>query len=358
MNTCEKTDRIIDAECCYTEGKFCMGRLPGCLPDLFTLRFTAPADFTSGDVVVVKKREYPLMTSQMELAGTGVFKAGAVLLCEIDRNRDIAFIRTGGDSCACEEVAFQTSDLVYYIDPNGDDSIHNPGGMDSPFKTLAGAGRAAWQNIVMNPFGRLTFSFNPGTYLLTTVESQFMTEGIHPLRLTYRGTTSEKPLLIADNFICQGGFRHFENMSMVSTGYIQTIVAHYNAGVWLRDIEVIAAKPDSWFIASYGGSSIRCQGSLKLNGKGYSLKTALAATGSFINFADTTVVVESLPALSDSFATCDGGYIFADRASFSGSTVGKRYNIIRNGIINSNNSGPNYFPGTIAGTTATGGLYT
>lgn len=53
--------------------------------------------------------------------------------------------------------------------------------------------------------------------------------------------------------------------------------------------------------------------------------------------------------------TC--GVIFAFSNSSSGTFVGLRYNASLNGVITTNGGGASYFPGSIAGTTATGGQY-
>ncbi len=360
MNTCAKPDRIYDAECCYEQGKFCMGRLPSCLPKLFTLRFTAPAEYNAGDVLVVDKQEYPVFTSQMEAAGAGIFKAGAVMLCEIDRDRDIAFIRTGSAAGTDSNVNFQSSGLTYYIDPQGDDSPNNPGGQDSPFKTLAAAGRAAWQSIVMNPLGTLTFSFNPGTYELTEAERVFMTSATHPLGLTFRGTTSEKPLLIADHFICTGGgVRRFENMQVKATSSAtpHTINAQYCSGLYLINMEIIAGRPNCYLTFCNSCSFIRIMGELKLNGNGHPILSAFCLCNGHFDLADASVIVDSLPSVSDAFARCVGGFMYLRHATVTGTTSGRRYQVLANAVINTYSNNTNLFPGTAAGTTASGGQY-
>ncbi len=357
---CDMHDRIIDVDCEYENGRFKFLKLPHCIPERFTVRFKAPADFNLGDSIGMKGEDLPVMTSRMEVADTGIFKTGAIMICEIDLDQKLAFIRTGGAMCECEDVEFQTSNLVYYIDPLGDDSPNNPGGIDSPFKTLAGAGRAAWQNTVMNPLGRLVFSFNPGVYELTTAERIFMTEATHPLGLYFQGTTSEKPLLDAsDRYLCRGGFRQYENLRLSSRGTSsdQIIAAHYNAVLWLYDVEIIANKPFSSFIHAYAGCSIRSYRTLKLIGNGHSFSYAIGANDSHVNTRDTLITLEGIPAVSTAFMYCDGGYMGVGRGTFAGSTSGKRYHVIANGVIQSNNSGPNFLPGTTAGTAASGGLY-
>lgn len=89
--------QIVDVDCVHQSGKFVMMSLPKNLPSLFTIRFTAPADFTQGDVVVIRDKELPAMTPGMVNASTELYKAGAVMHCDIDMDREIAFFWQNGN---------------------------------------------------------------------------------------------------------------------------------------------------------------------------------------------------------------------------------------------------------------------
>jgi hypothetical protein len=52
-----------------------------------------------------------------------------------------------------------------------------------------------------------------------------------------------------------------------------------------------------------------------------------------------------------------GAYAFAASLTYSGSATGPRYSSTQNAIINTFGGGASYFPGNVAGSTATGGLY-
>ncbi|MDH7791872.1 hypothetical protein QBD00_002784 [Ochrobactrum sp. AN78] len=43
--------------------------------------------------------------------------------------------------------------------------------------------------------------------------------------------------------------------------------------------------------------------------------------------------------------------------NITGSATGKRYTVYANGTIGTSGSGANYFPGSVAGTVASGGQY-
>ncbi len=357
---CEKMDRIIDVDCDYENGRFYMRKLPGCLPRLFTIRFVAPADYSTGENIVVDKQEYPVLTSQMVSAETGIFKTGAVMLCEIDRDRDLAFIRTGGTSCACEDVEFQSSDLVYYIDPNGDDSPNNTGGVDSPFRTLAGAGRAAWENIVMNPLGRLVFSFNPGTYDLSSADHVMMTRATHPLGILFKGTDSDnKPLIRADHFNSNHGHRELQglNLHCLSTTNDHALTAYDNASIILTDSEVVINRSNGYVFGNHAGGYLRVFGTLKVNGNGHTPLSVFTCNQATLWANTAAITLENFASVEYATVTNDSGQMFFHKSTFSGSITGRRYHVYHNGVVNTANAGPNFIPGTIAGTTATGGHY-
>ncbi len=361
MNSCcDLRDRIINVDCLHEPGKFILTNLPGCLPSVCTVRFTTSADFSAGDMIVVDEREYSVLTSQMEPAEANCFKAGAVVVGEIDRDRKLAFIRTGGAASTSEDVEFQTSDLVYYIDPLGDDSPNNPGGVDSPFKTLAGAARAAWENIVMNPLGKLVFSFNPGTYELTEAEQKFMTEATHPMGIIFNGTDSNnKPFIKADTFNSSDGKREYRalRLHIINSYDGYRVGPYHNATLVLRDSEVIVDKPSPFVIHPNCGGNLIITGTLKVDGGGSSPYRIFGCHQATLWAYQANIVLENFGSMIYATAYSDSGYIYLKESNFSGAITGMRYQAINNGVIHTNGAGPDLIPGTIAGTTSRGGIY-
>jgi hypothetical protein len=93
--------------------------------------------------------------------------------------------------------------------------------------------------------------------------------------------------------------------------------------------------------------------------------TIFASAGSALNVNGGTIALNNnltvgTPTYSGAFATASntGAILRASTApTISGSATGTRYSASMNGIIQTNGAGANYFPGTVAGTTATGGQY-
>ncbi len=89
---------ILDADCYHEAGSFTLSFLPCTLPELFTVRFTSPADFTEGDAIIIKNRRFTVKTRTMEEPAGKLFSAGAVMQCDIDMERNLAFITPGGEA--------------------------------------------------------------------------------------------------------------------------------------------------------------------------------------------------------------------------------------------------------------------
>lgn len=57
------------------------------------------------------------------------------------------------------------------------------------------------------------------------------------------------------------------------------------------------------------------------------------------------------------YAARNSLFLITEDGSVSGKVTGPRYQVVQNGVIFTRGGGPNYFPGTTAGTSATGGVY-
>lgn len=84
----------------------------------------------------------------------------------------------------------------------------------------------------------------------------------------------------------------------------------------------------------------------------------VAETGN-IDCGGKTITLTGTPAFSNAFAIASGSgsQISCGGNTFSGSATGARYYANVNGAINTSGGGANYLPGSLAGSTATGGQY-
>ncbi len=304
---------LIDADCDYVDGAFRLSSLPPKLPILFTVRFTAPADFTPGDVFTLKGQEYAVKTRNMEDPEVKLFSAGAVAQCDIDMERELAFFTAGGvesaQSCGCR---YQTGTLSFFIDPNGDDSLNNPGTAESPFRTLEGARNAVSQRYTFTSMGNLIYNINPGTYELDAKNREAVCNATHPQEIVFQASDpNAKPLLVADRFLSERGHRSYKNLCLAATisyGYI--LCAHRNAAISVNNAELIARVPNIQLIHAYAGGVIYFGGSLTLDGGGHTALHAFGAHGGEIQLPNITVKIQNLPSVGH-FAICTHGHIYA-----------------------------------------------
>jgi len=137
------------------------------------------------------------------------------------------------------------------------------------------------------------------------------------------------------------------------------VLSNANTSVTVRNCE-FGACADSHL---YGvGGAIGMIGDVRISG---SAKTHITASnGAFIYTSGVpfpTLNITAAVTFSSAFAVAASNAIASTYySSISGASnvTGMRYAASSNGVINTAGSGPNYLPGTIAGTTSTGGQYT
>lgn len=85
---------------------------------------------------------------------------------------------------------------------------------------------------------------------------------------------------------------------------------------------------------------------------------AASYDGAQLRIQSLTITITGTPAFGGQFITVGrGGNILANGLTFSGTATGKRYTSGENSILFTGGAATTYFPGSVAGTTATGGLY-
>lgn len=77
----------------------------------------------------------------------------------------------------------------------------------------------------------------------------------------------------------------------------------------------------------------------------------------YLQTGGVVATLTGTPAFSTAFVDVAEASVVFVSGSYSGSATGKRYNGISNGVIRSANGAADFFPGDVAGTTASGGVY-
>ncbi|WBL82298.1 hypothetical protein I3J27_18370 [Bradyrhizobium xenonodulans] len=252
-----------------------------------------------------------------------------------------------------------------HVDPlNGNDANDGLATGSGAFQTLT----AAWTTICTSTdlAGQaVTLQLADGLY------SSGLNSTLGPMNAPYLGVTINGNATTPDNVLLSTGasdsFRWFEtgspisvwikNLKMTTTGgdairvlgagnYVRVSNVNFGAvgsGVHMRAFNAaeIDAFNDSYKIT--GGASAH----YNVNGLG------------IVGVQNQTINISGNPTFASAFGLADGGQILVqgDTYSVTGTVTGTRY-IARNlGLIDTAGGGASYFPGTIAGATATGGQY-
>jgi hypothetical protein len=112
----------------------------------------------------------------------------------------------------------------------------------------------------------------------------------------------------------------------------------------------------AFHVTSNGGGICRAIGNYSITGGGSGHMFA-DGSGAYIQIAGRTVTITGAPVIQDGYAVAFAcGLIDGFSCTFVGTVTGRKFDITANGVVNANAAGINYFPGSTAGVTASGGL--
>ena len=256
-----------------------------------------------------------------------------------------------------------TDDRTYYVGPSGSDDFNSGLTADQPFASIQRAVDVAAGLVIGNR--TVTVSVADGNYYGQVLVPAIAGNPINkipdrgnirwPLKIVGNRSTPANVTLQGEfPFAAEGpGARcHIEGIKI--QGDYRNISVSDGAAVDVSDVvfggnvyhgHVVAARHGS--VTFSGGCAISAG----------STRFARAESGGSIELlAAATVTLSGTPAFSEAFASVAEGGLLALRAAitFSGTGTGKRYAVATNGVILSNGV---TLPGSVAGTTATGGQY-
>jgi hypothetical protein len=143
-----------------------------------------------------------------------------------------------------------------------------------------------------------------------------------------------------------------------NAGYKGTITVDFAARVSIKLNTEFGANTNGTHVQVFQGGTCFVDADYKISG-GAVNHMAVSGSGSTVSGQSRTVTLSGTPAFSSSFIAVEA----AASSTLQGMTyagtgaTGKRYDVAINGVINTFGGGASYFPGSIAGTTATGGQY-
>lgn len=275
-----------------------------------------------------------------------------------------------------------TANTNFYVNKShasASDTLNEGRGLSAskPFKTIQ-----ACINYIATNYNLSNFNVNVlvagGTY----------TENISlPPYTATTGTITIKPQTDSDTVAIRGYiygdgnkniiiskaiFYNIDSSSYGTSAYNQFYL--FNGGsLTLTDCQVKIDTANSRgmnIFSTYAGGIINIGGGtndsygfkLSFNTSAISLSNVFYSTGNI--YQRTHCVLEGNPTITQAFATVANAGLFQCLRSsgwstlhWTGTATGKRYNATLNGIFSVQGGGPNFFPGSTAGTTATGGQY-
>jgi len=245
-----------------------------------------------------------------------------------------------------------TANRTYYVSTSGSDS--NDGlTVGAPFATI----QKAWNVLVTKDLNGFTATIKlaDGTYTAGLNATVPVIGG--PVVIDGNSSTPTNVLLgptgSAIQVVCAANVT-LKNFKLTSTIY--GVMSRFGGVVYSgTGMEYGTNTVDMW--RSDNGGYIGSAANFTISGGGQ--KGFEALRGGIIEVAGVTITLTGTPNYSNAFAKADGGtvYFWSPGTTWSGSATGKRYDAIGNGVVNSFGAATTWLPGSVAGTTSTGGQY-
>ncbi len=256
------------------------------------------------------------------------------------------------------------SALTLFVSTTGNDS--NDGRTAStPFLTIQKAVDVATQQFDFSFTGDVTISIADGTYTLTgsincdRVVGQgsivFLGNTTTPANVIITASSGSFSIVSVRRSAVRYSFRGFTLQATGGTHNGLDIGALCQAQM---DTLVFGSGLNSQIIAS-NMALFTINGSYSITaGAAHHIRCSQNST--IIYAVALTVTLTGTPAFTSEFVNSDRSAAVSCPASaitFSGAATGKRYVVATNGLIDTLGGGATYFPGDVAGTSATGGTY-
>jgi hypothetical protein len=262
---------------------------------------------------------------------------------------------------------FLTAHKYVYISPTGSDTTGD-GTNANPWATL----QYAWDTIqAFTDYAgfQVTCQMADGTYHGSLEAAGVSIGATQTGAFIVRGNVSNNAAVVlnvtGDNALtayASASFtvQHLTVMSTTSGGEGGAgIAATYGGVVIIGPGVVFGACSGNHMYATAGGSIIATAGyTISAGAQAH----AEASTGGYIELSEEggptyAITLTGTPNFSNAFAIAYMGNLASSNNTFSGAATGPKYLAELNGVIFTGGKSVNYFPGSVAGTTSTGGQY-
>lgn len=245
-----------------------------------------------------------------------------------------------------------TQDITFYVRQDGNDA--NSGTEDSP--------QGAWQTLQGALEKIMAWDFRQYQLTLSVGDGQWDTSGIF---LPNMGKYSLIPILKGTGsgtvFNLNGGGEGFFSINPGSSWVIYDMAFALSGSTRITNNGGFVAFNNITFSGTTSSPVIYLANCAK--GSISNCSFACSASSCILSNAGGQIVMTGNISVSGNYSciinAINGGFTVAagSGAVFTGSPTGTRYNASLNGVIDTRGGGPNFIPGTSAGTVSEGGVY-
>lgn len=246
-----------------------------------------------------------------------------------------------------------TAATTFYVNNNTGNDGNDGLTASTPFRTLSGA------------YVKITTTYDSVGYTVTlqcaagTYDALFIDNAVG-LSLVLLGNEANPAACIIDNSISSLPCVTTRRGSLVSVkgfrlqGANGGLFATQGGGIEFQNVQF--ATSGAHISASYNAVIVATGNYTILSGAPFHV---LLNTGASFNAAGRTINIPSGVSWSSAFIYVSFGYAGINTGTvFTGAgTVGQRYIVTNNGVIDVAGAGPNYLPGSVAGNATAGGQY-
>lgn len=265
-----------------------------------------------------------------------------------------------------------TANINFYISTTGSD-VTGDGSAGNPWATPQHAADTIGQNIDLNSFTAFV-NMADGSYVGPVINfySSALGNQIFPTGggihfIGHVGDNTKVTWTINSN-----GFSVFDTETPCNIYVDWVTLSPSTSSVWGFTLDSnfsFIVFNNCRFAAPVGGSNRDCV--ITFNANSIIILNAIEIVGNWNSVLKTSnngpqvsvqflgqFILTGTPAWAEAFVSiADLSQAFGNVSGFTGTATGKRYSAVSNGVIDTNGGGANYFPGNVAGTTATGGQY-
>lgn len=292
--------------------------------------------------------------SELTAATTPLGGTETVEIVQGGTSKKVAVSYLGGSGGGREALS---SNRTYYVRTDGSDSndgLANTSG--GAFLTIQKAIDVVSSTLDISAGVTVTIQVADGTYTGTNV----LYDTVGPGSVIIRGNNTTPSNVVisttsADCFTCSGGKSWSVLDLKVTTATSGWGLSSLYGGVLKFGNLDFGTCATGHVLAAFSGQ-VFANSDYQISGAS-SYHLFLDRFG-YVEVSGKTITITGTPAFSSVFARASGlSEVFIDSCAFSGSATGKRYDILSNSVIATGGAATTYLPGSVAGTTATGGQY-